>query len=588
MQAKPKAPRPHVSVTGLCAMAALYFVFFDNAAFFGNVAAVYPPSPDTFFDLALTAAALYLATLFLLLIFCTRHTIKPVLVVLFPVTAIVAYFCDSYHVFIDDTMIRNILETNPREIGDLLTGKLFIYFLLLGVAPSLFVCRCRIVAPATAGRRLLLKTRALAACLIGIVVVFFSSSAFFTSVLREHKPLRYYSNPAYYLYSSVKYLLDGFSKAEGSLEKIGKDAGIPDSDADRELVILVVGEAARADRFSLNGYRRETNPLLKRETIINFPNMTSCGTTTAISVPCMFSCFDRSDFSRSAGDAQENLLDILSRAGVSVLWRDNNSSSKGVADRVAYQDFSTPETNPACDTECRDIGMLAGLQAYIDSHATGDILVVLHQMGNHGPAYYKRYPEKFERFTPVCRTNELSECSPEAVGNAYDNAILYTDTFLSRVIALLKENDDRFETAMLYASDHGESLGESGLYLHGLPYLIAPQVQKHIAAVFWFGRNFDIDTAALRRVAGQPFSHDHLFHTILGLFEIESSVYIPALDIIAIAKSAPGADAENPAQSPSLSDSPPRGFRRERRQQDGNTALETGTAGKEASCGRGS
>jgi lipid A ethanolaminephosphotransferase len=180
----------------------------------------------------------------------------------------------------------------------------------------------------------------------------------------------------------------------------------------------------------------------------------------------------------------------------------------------------------------QDEGMLSGLQDYIDRTDRGDILIVLHQMGNHGPAYYKRYPREFEKFTPVCKTNQLDECTTEQIENAYANAVLYTDYFLSRVINLLKRNSIAFEAAMVYMSDHGESLGENGIYLHGLPYFMAPDSQKHVAAVMWFGNTFKLDREALRAKSQGSFSHDNLFHTILGMMEVQTSVYNKSLDIL--------------------------------------------------------
>lgn len=315
------------------------------------------------------------------------------------------------------------------------------------------------------------------------------------------------------------------------MQAVGTDAHTPATDTDRDLIILVVGEAVRADHFSLNGYSRQTNPLLQQEDVISFSNMYACGTATATSVPCMFSIYPREQFNEGQAASTENLLDVLRHAGVHVLWRDNNSDSKGVALRVPYEDFRQPDRNSVCEVECRDEGMLAGLQEYIDAQTTGDIVIVLHQMGNHGPAYFKRYPPEFERFTPVCATNQLSDCSTEEIVNAYDNALLSTDAFLVKVIDLLKKNDQRFETAMVYLADHGESLGEYGVYLHGLPYAMAPDSQKHVAALLWFGDNFRIDRQAVLAKAAEHLSHDNLFHTMLGLLEIETVVYNPDLDI---------------------------------------------------------
>ena len=294
-----------------------------------------------------------------------------------------------------------------------------------------------------------------------------------------------------------------------------------------------MGETARADRFSLNGYSKETNPQLKKENIVNFTNFWSCGTSTATSVPCMFSKFTASEYNKEKIHSTGNVLDVLNHAGVNVLWLDNNSDSKGVAERVQYQSYKSPDINTICDPECRDVGMLVDIQTYINEHPQGDIMIVLHQMGNHGPAYYKRYPPAFEKFKPACKTNQLEDCSKEELDNAYDNAILYTDFFLSKVIALLKQNSSGFESAMFYVSDHGESLGENGLYLHGLPNIIAPDTQRHVPAIFWIDDNYnEIDTKQLKNKQNIQFSHDNVFHTILGFMEVESSVYDKTLDIL--------------------------------------------------------
>ena len=211
-----------------------------------------------------------------------------------------------------------------------------------------------------------------------------------------------------------------------------------DKESHKKLYIVIVGETVHAGNLSINGYKRETTPLLaQRDDLISFDKFYACGTSTAISVPCMFSFDNRESFDNKKARRTQNVLDVISKAGVSVLWRDNNSSSKGVADRVEYQNFKSPELNSVCDIECRDIGMLDGLQGYIDDQE-GSVLIVLHQMGNHGPAYYKRYPKDFEKFTPACQTSELSACETSEIVNAYDNAILYTDYFINETINLLE------------------------------------------------------------------------------------------------------------------------------------------------------
>lgn len=513
---------------------AIFLVLFDNTAFFRNVVAVYPlaEGKNFLYVASLTLGVTAAITLFLGLV-AWRPLAKPLLALLLLLAAGNSYFMNNYHVVIDHLMVQNVLQTNAREAMDLVSLKLLLYLLFLGLVPAalllLFPLRRQ-----PWSRELLSRFKLLGLCLLLILSQLLLGSRFYASFFREHEDLRWHSNPIYPLYSVHKYLKRSFADAPAPIEPIGTDAQIPAADTERELIVVVVGEAARADRFSLNGYGRETNPLLGREEVIFYPHVQACDTSTATSVPCMFSNLSHHGFSNKKAKGRENILDIAQRAGVNILWRDNNSDSKGVALRVPYEDFQSPAKNPVCDVECRDEGMLAGLQEYIDAHKKGDILIVLHQMGNHGPAYSKRYPKEFERFGPVCRTNQLDQCTPEEIGNAYDNAILYTDYFLSKVIALLKKNDKRFETAMLYMGDHGESLGELGVYLHGMPYVVAPEAQTHIPTILWLGNHFraDVDQRILRQQARGEFSHDNLFHTLLGLMEIHTEVYNPRLDIL--------------------------------------------------------
>ncbi len=203
-----------------------------------------------------------------------------------------------------------------------------------------------------------------------------------------------------------------------------------------------------------------------------------------------------------------------------MLWRDNNSGPQGVADRVGYQMFTQPEVNPDCDIECRDSGMLAGLDDYL-AKQNSDVLIVLHQKGSHGPAYYKRYPDAFRQFTPDCRDSDLGKCTAEEIVNAYDNTILYTDDFLDRVLDLLSRHQDRYEPTMLYVSDHGESLGEMGVFLHGMPYFMAPDAQTHVPLLVWAGANSDVDRDRLFEIKDKPATHDDLSRILLQLFEIE-------------------------------------------------------------------
>lgn len=512
---------------------AVFLTAFANLSFFSRVTQVYPLATHAL-PVASLALALVAVQVLILGVLAIGRATKAVLIGVLFLSALAAYFMDSFGIVINREMLENAAQTHPGEALDLLTGKLALYLIVLGLLPALLIARLPIVTQ-NPPRALLTRLGLLVAALALLVGGVLSFGSFYASFAREHKELRSHANPGYPLYALARFAQARWRTPDDApLAVIGADARIAPHE-DRELVILVIGETARADHFALNGYARDTNPALVKESalaknaVLSLDNLHACGTSTAVSVPCMFSLAG----SRGEDQRQENLLDVMQRAGVHVLWRDNNSDSKGVALRVPYADFKSPAVNPVCDTECRDEGMLAGLQDVIDRQPKGDILIVLHQMGNHGPAYYKRYPPAFEVFKPACQSKDLSQCSPQEIVNAYDNALRYTDHFLAQAIALLKKNDAKFETALFYVSDHGESLGEGGTWLHGLPKAIAPDAQLHVPAILWFGENFDeVDRAALAKKRSLPFTHDHLFHTLLGFMEIETAIYQPEMDIL--------------------------------------------------------
>ena len=507
----------------------LFIVLFGNGSFFKHVLEDYPFN-STYAPFVISLGLVlffFLVLLFSLLSW--RYITKPLLMFMLIITALQNYFMQTYNIIIDTTMIENTVQTDVGEAFDLMSWKMFAYVILLGLLPSYLIYKTPLVYGGVK-KELLSKLTLIIGSTILIYSIMLPFSTHYTSFFREHKILRSYTNPVKGLYSFGSYVNEQLKDKNTPLTHTGLDAKIEKREK-RRVVIMVVGEAARADHFSLNGYERDTNPLLKKENIINFSNMYSCGTTTAVSVPCMFSIYDRDEYNTQKGLHRENVLDVLSHAGVEVLWRDNNSNSKGVADRLKYEHYKTSKNNTMCEGECRDVGMLVGLDKRIEK-SSKDMVIVLHQMGNHGPAYYKRYPKEFERFTPTCQTNQLEECSQEEIANAFDNALLYTDYFLSQTIQLLKKYEDSVYTAMFYMADHGESLGEGGFYLHGLPYFIAPDAQKHVASVLWLGRNFPVDHENIRKNASDGFTQDNLFSTLLGLFDVQTEVYEKEMDIL--------------------------------------------------------
>ncbi|MED7668722.1 phosphoethanolamine--lipid A transferase [Pseudomonas moraviensis subsp. stanleyae] len=475
-----------------------------------------------------------------LTLFAFRPLLKPLLTLLFLISAGVAYFMSQYGVMIDAGMLRNFAETNVTEVRDLLSLKLFAYILLLGVLPCLLLWKVP-VNYRRWYRELFSKVIVTVASAAVIGIVALANYQGLSSLFRNHHETRLMLVPSNYIGASLGYLQEQVVSAQQPFIRIGEDAQRnPDLQFQprKSLTVLVVGESARAQNFGILGYDRDTTPQLDKEAgLIAFTDVHSCGTETAVSVPCMFSNMGRKDYNASRAKNEEGLLDVLKRAGIDVIWRDNQSGCKGTCDRVTVQDVSKLQDPALCaNSECRDEILLQGLQGFID-HLDKDTVLVLHQMGSHGPDYFKRYPKEYEHFTPVCESNALNNCSRESIVNGYDNTLVYTDHVLASLIDVLRSNQDKVDTAMLYLSDHGESLGEYNLFLHGTPYMLAPEQQKHVAMLAWFSdsyqKAYSVDTHCLQMSRDKPLSQDNLFHSMLGLLEVRSSVYQPALDMFA-------------------------------------------------------
>ncbi|QTD34821.1 phosphoethanolamine transferase [Pseudomonas fluorescens] len=469
-----------------------------------------------------------------------RPVLKPVLTLLFMVSAGVAYFMSQYGVMIDAGMFRNFAETNATEVRDLLSLKLLAYIVFLGVLPSWLLWKVP-VNYRRWHRELLSKVVVSVASVAVIGGVALANYQGLSSLFRNHHEIRLMLVPSNYIGASAGYLREQVASAQQPFVTIGEDAQrnvAAQNHPRKSLTVLVVGESARAENFGILGYDRDTTPKLDKEAgLIAFTDVHSCGTETAVSVPCMFSNMGRKDYDASKAKNEEGLLDVLKRAGIDVIWRDNQSGCKGTCDRVTLQDVSNLKDPALCaNSECRDEILLQGLQSFID-HLDKDTVLVLHQMGSHGPEYFKRYPKEYERFTPVCESNALNNCSRESIVNGYDNTLVYTDHVLSSLIDVLRSNQDKVDTAMLYLSDHGESLGEYNLFLHGTPYMLAPEQQKHVAMLAWFSdsyqKSYSVDTHCLQMSRDKPLSQDNLFHSMLGLLEVQSKVYQPDLDMFA-------------------------------------------------------
>ncbi|TCL69835.1 phosphoethanolamine--lipid A transferase [Rhizobium sp. BK251] len=532
--------RPRIGSETLSALVALYLVLILNATFWSKVHNYLGAYPVMVFALYAAIFTLFVA---LMLLFSAKYLTKPAFIFFILSAAVASWFTDTFGVYIDRDMIRNAVETTPAEAGHLITRGFVLHMLLYGLVPVLLILWVRIVHKPIL-QKLLYNTVLFVCCLGVFGATGYTYSRIVVATIRQHRDVVRTLNPVTPIIETTKYFLQASAEANIVVQPLGEDAKVasPVGGTHKPRVaIIVAGETARAANFSLGGYKRVTNPELASQDIVYFPNATSCGTATGTSLPCMFSNLTRRGYTHSKARENETLLDVLAHAGIDVEWWDNNTGSKGIADRVRYVDMANSTDPRFCaEGECQDGLFLDKLDKWLDG-INKDSVLVLHQLGSHGPSYYRRYPDEFRRFTPDCRTSELGNCHDEEIVNAYDNSILYTDHVLATIITKLKARSDHLATGMIYVSDHGESLGENGLYLHGTPYVLAPTVQTHVPLLVWtdpgFAASMWLDKACLASTAAEPRSHDNLFHSVLSMMNVTTSVYDHNLDLFAECKS---------------------------------------------------
>lgn len=528
-----------LSPLALTLAVSVLWVSFYNRRFWSEVwAASAPHSFSDALNIAVYGVVMTALYLVLLLPFINRITVRPLLVVLTLVAAIVSYFSSGFGVYVDTHMVDNVLQTDTREAGEWLTPGLGWHVLVFGLIPGWLIARWPLHV--TRWRYGIAHTLAWllgATAVLGVSVMFAFQGA--AALLRNHHEIRYLIAPANAIVSTSRMMAQQLaveSEADTLIRRpVAEDAhlmGGPSS-APR-LLVLVVGETARAANWGLSGYSRNTTPLLTQQAVINFSDVSSCGTSTAVSLPCMFSLQNRRGFDAWDAAHEESILDVLERAGYDVRWVDNQSGCKGVCDGVTHLATDPEEYPDRCRGEvCLDGVLVDVLQQQLRSMAR-DTVLVLHMMGNHGPSYFRRYPAEFRAFMPTCDTADLAQCSQQEIINAYDNALRYTDSVLNGLIDTLKQQSP-FPSALLYLSDHGESLGEHGVYLHGLPYAIAPTEQTRVPMVLWLSNAFQqatgVTNVCMAQHASLPYSHDDLVHTLMGLLGVQSGVYDPQRDM---------------------------------------------------------
>ncbi|MCW8327672.1 phosphoethanolamine--lipid A transferase [Photobacterium sp. SDRW27] len=527
---------------------AVYFTLVVNLPLLSELSAILSKLESVKIGFVLSIPLFFLAAFnFIFNLFCWPYFARPFFIVLLIVSSMVSYAMYNYGVIFDYGMIENIFETDTSEATSYLSSYSVVWTTLMGSLPALFIWKVKFKTSYGPMKLVLFKLISMLVSLVVIAIIAFFFYKDYSSVGRNNSYLKKMIIPTHYVYSAVKYVNNTYFSEPIEYQQIGLDAkqadsALASSENKPTLFVFVLGETARSQNYELNGYNRPTNQYTRDLDVISFQDVSSCGTATAVSVPCMFSAMPKRNYSKPIANNQDNFLDIMQRAGISLLWKENDGGDKGVAKHIPMQKIERKEKNEYCNgSTCYDMALLDNFENDIEA-MQGNRMLTMHLIGSHGPTYYQRYPEDKRFFTPDCPRSDIENCGVDEIINTYDNTILYTDYVLSETIAKLKKLESRYNTALLYISDHGESLGENGLFLHGTPYSLAPEYQTKVPMMAWFSEGFKqskhINASCLKQAAKQnSYSQDNIFHSMLGIMDVETDVYQAGMDVFSTCRS---------------------------------------------------
>ncbi|MEZ8204152.1 phosphoethanolamine transferase [Vibrio splendidus] len=534
-------PRLNMSINKLPFVLAVYYLLVINLPISRELFNILSASQAESIGFIISIPFFFLAAFnFIFQVFNWPIFAKAFFILLLLTSSLVSYSMFNYGIFVDYGMIENVFETNSGEAASYLSSYSILWFVLMGGVPSLLLLFTDLERESWKDFAIW-KAIGLLSSLIVIAIIAGLFYKDYVSIGRNNSHLKKMIIPTEYVASTAKYINNTYIKEPIPYQEIGLDAQLKPEAKQAEkptLLVFVLGETARVYNYQYYGYEKETNAHTKPYSPIFFSDVQSCGTATAVSVPCMFSNMNRSNYDRDKAYNQDNVVDIMNRAGIHSIWREHDGGDKAVAHRIKEMTLVAKDSDPLCNKDvCFDTAMLENFEQDTQDLKQNSI-IFYHISGSHGPTYFERYPEDHKKFVPDCPRSDIENCTKEQVVNTYDNTILYTDFFLSQAIQKLEKLTDKYNVALMYISDHGESLGENGVYLHGMPYSLAPKEQTHVPMIMWMSDGFaeqkGINQTCLRKAGKeQSFSQDNLFDSLLGLMDVQTKEYRENQDIFA-------------------------------------------------------
>jgi lipid A ethanolaminephosphotransferase len=449
-----------------------------------------------------------------LVMYLTRFVGRILLAILSIINATAVYFIITYSVMIDSTTIENVFNTRYSEASGFFSGSLWLFILIAGVLPAIWC----LLQPVVIGKAK--KMGIWCGSSLALVLALVLANINQTLWISQH------DTELGGLLQPWSYIVNTCRVISASQDEQAEEIKLPDgriTDDEKAVVVLVIGESARKANFQLYGYERPNNPRLSKREGLKVYQTNSCATYTTAGTKAILE-------PQESDDLYELLPNYAFRTGADVSWRTSNWGEPPIHIDEYLTDSELGDIYPNADNTYDGI-LFTGLRERIESSPKHKVLIILHTSTSHGPKYADKYPKEFEVYKPVAKNVEEGEKNISMLINAYDNTILYTDYLLDGLIDTLRAMTD-WKSAMIFISDHGESLGENKMFMHGLPMKLAPKVQYEIPFFVWTSEGFRDYKAEseLPAVLEQHF----IFHSVLNLLSINSPAYNKDYDIFKI------------------------------------------------------
>ena len=465
----------------------------------------------------------FILNYFIISIFRFNKTLLKIwIAIILVIASLSAFFINNDSIVFSRTLIKTIFVASVNEAMANFHYKIVIYFVLLGLLPIILLfTKVSIQKPIKTGKRSF-PFSILMLIFIGVSYIFFQKE-WIAIIIKHRSNLIAYDPVESIIEAGIGEIVYKILDKKHQIEPLTNKHSFKREEKEELTVVLIIGESARSDRFGVLGYEKNTTPLLSSLNDLYAFKASACATLTLKAVPCMLSPLNASNFEL---DAEMGFAtDVFNKYNFETsLISTNDVRRTDSLIAYIYNSFKNSYSYPG------QIDEVALPKLTTEINKSGNKFIVFHSYGSHFQ-YQDRYPKEFEILKPACN-KAVYDCSKEEINNVYDNTIIYTDYIINEIIKKLKDKN----AILFFVSDHGQSLGEYGIYKHGIPVAFAPQAQIDVPFFVWQSEKFkQLNPEKAKALSSFPkteeISHDFLFHSLLDCSSFEGELIDKSLSL---------------------------------------------------------